>query len=70
MRKIPAFLTYTYRRKRRLTWRLWFAWRPVKVDNKTTWLKFIMRRNICEETDLYDIWKGYEYKLKEVSHEH
>lgn len=36
--------TIDERRKRLETWRPWFAWRPVVVDNERVWLEWIFRR--------------------------
>lgn len=41
-------------------WKLWFAWRPVKIHGKYVWLKTIYRRCINTYVD-YDDWQRYEY---------
>ena len=41
-------------------WEKWFAWHPVKVNSKRTWLKTIYRRKINTYVD-YDNWAKYEY---------
>lgn len=29
-----------------MAWERWFAWRPVRIDGKWTWLKWVERRGI------------------------
>lgn len=36
--------TFNEKRKRLETWRPWFAWRPVMIDNERVWLEWIYRR--------------------------
>lgn len=41
-------------------WQPWFAWRPVKIDNRYYWLKQIYRRRVIHHIDSND-WNKYEY---------
>ena len=41
-------------------WKKWFAWYPVNVHNKRTWLKTVYRRKINTYVDMED-WARYEY---------
>ena len=41
-------------------WQQWFAWRPVKINNRRVWGKTIYRRCINTYVD-QDNWKRYEY---------
>ena len=41
-------------------WTKWFAWRPMTVNGKRTWLKVIYRRRLNTYVD-YDNWSRYEY---------
>lgn len=41
-------------------WRKWFAWYPVKVHGKRTWLKTVYRRKVDTYVDMDD-WARYEY---------
>lgn len=41
-------------------WQPWFAWRPVKIDNRYYWLKQIYRRRIIYFVESND-WNKYEY---------
>lgn len=41
-------------------WVKWFAWYPVRVHNKRTWLKTIYRRKINTYVDV-EHWARYEY---------
>lgn len=52
--------TYVPRKQTVGEWRQFFAWRPVKVHGKTTWLKTVYRRKINTYVD-YDNWARYEY---------
>ena len=36
--------TFAEKCKRLETWRPWFAWRPVVIDNERIWLEWIFRR--------------------------
>ena len=50
-----------WHRKRTVSpWKKWFAWYPVKVHNKRTWLKTVYRRKINTYVDM-DNWARYEY---------
>lgn len=48
------------RRIEYLPWKKWFAWYPVKVHGKRTWLKTVYRRKINTYVDMDD-WARYEY---------
>lgn len=41
-------------------WKEWYAWRPVKVNDKRVWLKKVYRRSINTYVD-HDNWTRYEY---------
>jgi hypothetical protein len=41
-------------------WHKWFAWYPVKIHGKRTWLKTVYRRKINTYVDMDD-WARYEY---------
>ena len=41
-------------------WHLWFAWRPVKLNNRWVWLTRVYRKCINTYVD-HDDWKRYEY---------
>ena len=41
-------------------WQKWFAWYPVKIHGKRTWLKTVYRRSIFSYVDMDD-WERYEY---------
>ncbi len=43
-----------------MPWEKWFAWYPVKVNYKRTWLKTVYRRSIFSYVDM-DEWQRYEY---------
>jgi hypothetical protein len=45
------------RPKDRTTWRRWFAWHPVIIDNVTVWLEVVERRR---HPDIFD-WV-YSYR--------
>jgi hypothetical protein len=49
-----------YRKRTVGPWEQWFAWRPVKVHGKRTWLKTVYRRIINTYVDMDD-WARYEY---------
>jgi hypothetical protein len=49
-----------YRKVIKLPWHKWFAWYPVRVHGKYTWLKIVYRRSIHSYADLDD-WQRYEY---------
>lgn len=49
-----------YRKVVTLSWEKWFAWYPVKVHGKRTWLKTVYRRSIVSYADMDD-WARYEY---------
>jgi hypothetical protein len=44
------------RPKDRATWRRWFAWHPVIIDNVTVWLEVVERRR---HPDIFDWVYGY-----------
>jgi hypothetical protein len=51
----------TYRKREISPWKLWFAWRPVKLlDGDRVWCKRIYRRSINTYVDNED-WRRYEY---------
>ena len=39
--------TYEEKKKRLETWRPWFAWRPVMIDNERVWLEWVYCRTKC-----------------------
>ena len=41
-------------------WEKWFAWYPVKVHGKRTWLNIVYRRSVRIYVDMDD-WEQYEY---------
>lgn len=43
-----------------MPWKKWFAWHPIKVHGKRTWLKTVYRRKINTYVDMDD-WARYEY---------
>lgn len=49
-----------YRKVVILPWQKWFAWYPVKIHGKRTWLKIVYRRSIFSYVDMDD-WERYEY---------
>ena len=49
-----------YRKVIKLPWHKWFAWYPVKVQGKRTWLRTVYRRSIISYVDMDD-WTKYEY---------
>lgn len=49
-----------YRKVVILPWHKWFAWYPVQVHGKRTWLKTVYRRSIFSYVDMDD-WERYEY---------
>ena len=54
-------------------WKKWFAWRPVKVKGKHTWMKTVYRKEIPKTYATYDDWTRYEYGdmfdvLKDTGH--
>jgi hypothetical protein len=44
--------------KDRSTWKKWFAWHPIIIDNVTVWLEIVERRR---DPDIFD-WV-YSYRL-------
>jgi hypothetical protein len=52
--------TYVPRKTEVSPWVKWFAWYPVKVNGRRTWLKTVYRRCINTYVD-YEDWKRYEY---------
>jgi hypothetical protein len=49
-----------YRKVIKLPWNKWFAWYPVRVHGKYTWLKIVYRRSLLTYVDMDD-WSRYEY---------
>lgn len=49
-----------YRKVITLPWEKWFAWYPVKVQGKRTWLRTVYRRSVHSYVDMDD-WTKYEY---------
>lgn len=49
-----------YRKVIYLSWEKWFAWYPVKVHGKRTWLKTVYRRSVHSYADMDD-WQRYQY---------
>lgn len=49
-----------YRKVVTLSWEKWFAWYPVKIHSRRTWLKTVYRRSILSYVDMDD-WERYEY---------
>ena len=49
-----------YRKVITLPWEKWFAWYPVKVQGKRTWLRTVYRRSVHSYVDMDD-WMRYEY---------
>lgn len=41
-------------------WKPWFAWRPIKVHGRYTWLKTVYRRDTAIYVD-NDVFFKYEY---------
>jgi hypothetical protein len=41
-------------------WRPWFAWRPVKIQGRRTWMTTVYRRTIDTYVDT-NVWQRYEY---------
>jgi hypothetical protein len=41
-------------------WKKWFAWYPVKVNDKLTWARFVYRARFCYREDVY-IRHYYKY---------
>lgn len=41
-------------------WQKWFAWRPVRLNGKWIWLKWVYRYRTNNYVD-YDDWARYEY---------
>jgi len=56
----PIDYEYVARKHTIGLWKQWFAWYPVKVHGKRTWLKTIYRRKINTYVDMED-WARYEY---------
>ena len=42
-------------------WRVWFAWRPVKVNGVWVWGKIVYRKPISKPYVTMDDWTRYEY---------
>ena len=42
-------------------WHEWFAWRPVKVNNKRIWMEKIYRRGIWHYGGDNGKWMSWEY---------
>lgn len=49
-----------YRKVETMSWRPWFAWRPVKIHGRRVWLKTVYRRSINTYIDHVE-WTRYEY---------
>ena len=49
-----------YRKVVFLPWEKWFAWYPVRVHGKYTWLTTVYRRCLLKYVDMDD-WTHYEY---------
>jgi hypothetical protein len=47
-------------RKIKGTWQPWFAWRPVKIQGRRTWMTTVYRRTIDTYVDT-PVWQRYEY---------
>lgn len=48
------------RPKDRASWRRWFAWHPVLIDNSTVWFEIIERKR---DPDIFD-WV-YSYRTRQ-----
>ena len=51
---------YYVRKIEKASWQKWFAWKPVKIQGKRVWFKFIYRRSVRMYADT-DEWGYYEY---------
>jgi len=61
------FLDYLKIRKdRRMTWHVWFAWHPVRIqDHDCRWLEKVERRGNLEFYQEGGTYWNYEYKAIE-----
>ena len=55
-----AWNDFMVRKIDKTPWKKWFAWYPVVIHEKRTWLKTVYRRKINTYVD-YDDWSRYEY---------
>lgn len=54
---------YIDRKHAKCTWRPWFAWYPVVVDDKVIWLETLMRKgSVSRVTEAGTIYLTFEYK--------
>jgi hypothetical protein len=51
---------YVARRLSLGPWQKWFAWRPVKIQGRRTWMTTVYRRTVDTYVDC-DKWQRYEY---------
>lgn len=55
---------------RKAVWHRWFAWKPVKVNGKWAWMKFVQRKGTkrtrmaqAPECRAHEVWYwAWEYK--------
>jgi hypothetical protein len=47
--------------KKEYNWHRWFAWRPVKVNNKWKWFSYVYRKEIMQTYVDYNDWTRYNY---------
>jgi hypothetical protein len=45
------------------TWKLWFAWRPVRIDGRRIWGRWV-ERALFEEYHMGQMWR---YRLREAA---
>lgn len=48
--------TYDERKTRLATWRRWFAWRPVMIDNERVWFEWVYRRTLIYSSSMDDYY--------------
>lgn len=60
MRDIGPHDTFIARKIVISSWEKWFAWRPIKMQHKKVWLKYVYRRSFISYFDL-DNHVHYEY---------
>jgi hypothetical protein len=53
--------TFAEKCKRLETWRPWFAWRPVVIDNERIWLEWIFRRTKVYYGGMGDVMYEVEF---------
>lgn len=53
--------TFSEKCKRLETWRSWFAWRPVVINNERVWLEWIYRRTKVYCGGMGDVMYEVEY---------